>query len=140
MAGCMNLRSTLVSILVLGASGFAHGQKDASLLDPTRPPASVQEPVVPGSPGSPGGGAESAPSHSGLQTVILGKGHKPMAVINGVMVELGDKVGEATLIKLSEFEAVLQGPAGREVLHLLPGGIRKTDSSRVQSQDGTKHD
>lgn len=124
--------STLAPTYLLGAIGLAYGQSDATLADPTRPPVTVSEPASTG-------GAIVAPA-GGLQTIIVGRGHKPMAVINGIMVGLGDKVGEATLVKLSESEAVLQGPAGREVLHLLPGVAKTMDSSRLKKDEGMNHD
>lgn len=113
-------------------AGLAYGQSDATLADPTRPPASVSEPVSAGAP--------NIPAPNGLQTIIVGRGHKPMAVINGLLVGLGDKVGEATLVKLSESEAVLQGPAGREVLQLLPGVAKTTGGARLKKDQGTTYD
>ncbi|MCX7175572.1 MAG: hypothetical protein NT159_16925 [Proteobacteria bacterium] len=134
MAGRLNsIFSPLVAAtLSVGGIGLAYGQKGASLPDPTRPPVTATEVVSPG--------AENVPPPSGLQTVILGRGHKPMAVINGIMVELGDKIGDATLVKLTESEAVLQGPAGKEVLRLLPGVVKKTESSGLKKEDGKNHD
>ena len=117
---------------ILGPVRVAHAQSDAALADPTRPPVTVSEPV------STGDASVVAPG--GLQTIIVGRGRKPMAVINGIMVGLGDKVGEATLVKLSESEAVLQGPAGREVLHLLPGITKTMDRSRLKKDEGMNHD
>ncbi|MFA6312361.1 MAG: hypothetical protein WCV99_09710 [Sterolibacterium sp.] len=125
-------RPLFFSALSLGLVDLAWGQKDAALPDPTRPPVTSAEPVA--------AGAESAPPPSGLQTVILGRGQKPMAVINGTMVELGGKVGDATLVKLTESEAVLQGPAGKQVLHLLPGLVKKTEGSGFKKEDGKNHD
>ena len=119
--------SMLISTWLPGAIGLAHAQSDATLADPTRPPATAASEPVPA-------GATNLPAPSGLQTIIVGRGHKPMAVINGVMLGLGDKLGEATLVKLSESEAVLQGPAGREVLQLLPGVAKKTDGSRPRKE------
>jgi len=122
----------LAATISPGAAGLAYGQSDATLADPMRPPASVSEPVSAGAP--------NVAAPNGLQTIIVGRGHKPMAVINGMMVGLGDKVGEATLVKLSESEAVLQGPAGREVLQLLPGVGKKTDAARPKKDQGTTYD
>lgn len=93
----------------------------ATLPDPTRPPASlaVEESKDPASMDIHAGAA------NGLQTVILRKGRKPVAVINGESVELGGKLGDARLVKVSETEAVLQGENGREVFRLTPGIERK---------------
>lgn len=123
MAGCLKILPRLLpviaSLLLAGAVSLSYGQSDASLSDPTRPPLTLGEPLAPGS--------EGAPPSSELQTVIRRDGHKPTAVINGAIVELGGKVGDATLVKLSESEAVLQGPAGKEILSLTPG-VKKTRS------------
>ncbi len=89
----------------------------APLPDPTRPPEGME--TVEAKPGKPAAAA------AGLQTVIMRKGKKPVAVINGETVELGGKLGEATLVKLGEREAVLQGPQGREVLRLTPDAEKK---------------
>lgn len=124
------MRQASVFVSMAGAAGLVYGQSDAALSDPTRPPQAIVEPVTTASP-------ESAAPPSGLQTVILGKGHKPRAVINGVMVELGGKVGDATLVRLNETEAVLQGPAGREILYLTPG-VEKTDSVRQKPRIGVE--
>lgn len=135
MAGCLDLLPPplLLAIILGGGTGAVWSQGGGSLSDPTRPPMLTIEPVT--------GGSESTPPPSGLQTIILGKGHKPIAVINGVTVALGDKVGDATLVKLNESEAVLQGPAGREVLRLLPGigkgadGLKRSPGVVVERRD-----
>jgi len=114
MAGGLKSPSILqlAAAALAGAAAIAHGQAQATLADPTRPPAAFDA--------SPA--AASAPSAaSGLQAVIMRPGRKPLAVINGSTVLLGGKLGDATLVHLSESEAVLQGPSGREVLRLTPG-------------------
>ncbi len=63
---------------------------------------------------------------SGLQSVILRKNGKPAALINGVVVELGGKVGEARLVKVGEDHVVLRGPLGDETLRLMPAAEKKT--------------
>lgn len=137
MAGCLKCNSChpIVLACLLGWVGYASAQGGRSLPDPTRPPAATN-----GDPASASADVAAAPS--GLQTIILGKGHKPMAVINGVIMELGDKLGDATLVKLTETEAVLQGPSGREVLNLLPGLVKRSGAEgyRIMKDDGMKHD
>jgi len=88
----------------------------AALLDPTRPPTSVSVPSA---------GAEVL-SGPVLQSVMIPKKGKPVAVIGGKQVRLGELYGESRLIKLTEREAVLEGPAGIEHLMLTPG-IEKTN-------------
>jgi len=61
-----------------------------------------------------------------LQSVKIPKKGKPVAVIGGQQVRLGELYGDSRLIRLTEREAVLQGPAGTERLMLTPG-IEKTN-------------
>ncbi len=117
MAGALKSSSRLLQAAALaGAAAVAYGQAlaqaPAALADPTRPPAAFA--ALPAAASAPG-------PVSGLQAVIMRPGRKPLAVINGSTVLLGGKLGDATLVHLSESEAVLLGPAGREVLRLTPG-------------------
>ena len=92
------------------------------LSDPTRPPAGFSAPEA-------DGGGSSGPV---LQSVIVPKKGKPIAVIGGQQVKLGELYGDSRLIKLSEREAVLEGPGGIERLMLTPG-IEKTNIIRKSS-------
>jgi MSHA biogenesis protein MshK len=113
----------LASSLLLAAvsSAFAQG-----LTDPTRPPAAT------GTAASEGGEVAS-----GLQTIIRRAGAKPAAVINGQYVELGGRVGESRLVKVGEDSVVLQGPAGKEEMKLLPG-IEKKPAVRAKPRKAGK--
>ena len=42
--------------------------------------------------------------------------------------------------RIVDSEAVLQGPAGREVLQLLPGVAKKSDASRLKKDEGKIND
>lgn len=89
------------------------------LIDPTRPPASMGE-------STPDATVALGPV---LQTVIIpGKG-KPVAVISGQQVRLGEKYGDSRLVRLTEREAVLLGPSGAEHVLLTPE-VQKTRVSR----------
>lgn len=92
------------------------GAAGAQLNDPTRPPgdAALQADAAAGM-AVPGG----------LQSVILRKHGKPAALINGEVVELGGKVGEARLVKVNEDSVVLKGPGGEEILRLMPAVEKK---------------
>lgn len=99
----------LIALALLLSTSAAFAQ----LADPTRPPANWLTPT------------ESAiqPGESGglrLQSVLIRHGGKPVAVIGGKTVILGGKVGEATLVRLNEREAVLQGADGVTHLYLTP--------------------
>jgi MSHA biogenesis protein MshK len=109
----MALRLTpFISALCLVGWGGGAG---AQLSDPTRPPgdAALQAEAGPGM------------AASGLQSVILRKQGKPAALINGEVVELGGKVGEARLVKINEDSVVLKGPGGEETLRLMPAAEKK---------------
>lgn len=85
-----------------------------ALGDPTRPSA------------PPAGGetqAASAAPASRLQSVLMSRGRK-VALIDGVEVALGGKVGEATLVRMSDSEVVLEKDGEKEVLKLIPQAER----------------
>jgi MSHA biogenesis protein MshK len=107
-------RSGLLLLLAIAAPLRALGQ--AGLADPTRPPPGATSEMA-------GLGEAGGPT---LQSVIIPKKGKPMAVIGGQQVVLGGMYGDSRLISLTEREAVLEGPAGIERLRLTPG-IEKTN-------------
>lgn len=88
----------------------------AQIADPTRPPVGVAET------------ADEAAVAAGpvLQSVLIPKNGRPLAVIDGQQVRLGERLGERRLVRLSEREAVLDGPLGIERLQLTPG-VEKTN-------------
>lgn len=90
-----------------------------SLADPTQPPAGL---------GSGANAVEEAASR--LTSVILPKKGRPAAVIDGQVVALGAMVGEMRLVRVSESEAVLEGPEGTERLYLTPGVEKKMNVTR----------
>ena len=100
------LSRTLLALVVLALPLAARAQ----LADPTRPPADILE----------------AASESGvaagpvLQSVLIPENGRPLAVIDGLLVRLGERYRESRLIKLTEREAVLDGPAGIDRLRLTP--------------------
>lgn len=119
MADRVNLREgggwgrALLAALLGLAPAFVLAQ--GALADPTRPPAGVES----AGPGSDGGG-------SLLQSVLIPKKGRPVAVIGGQTVKLGEKYGDSTLIKVSEREVVLEGADGVERLLLTPA-VEKTN-------------
>jgi len=124
----------LTLLVVIPAILLAAATAQAELPDPTRPPAGLV--------------AEEASSEMAagpvLQSVLIPKKGRAVAVIGGKQVYLGDMYGESRLTKLSEREAVLEGPSGVERLLLTPGiektniVMKKTNKSptprRVQSE------
>jgi len=82
-----------------------------AITDPTRPPAEI---------------AVKAPEVEGgviqlhqLQSVIISPTRRA-AIIDGVVVELGAKYGDAVLTKVAEDEVVLRSDGSQEVLKLHP--------------------
>ena len=98
------------------------------LPDPTRPPAGLAQE---------GGQADAAALGPVLESVVIpGKG-RPLAVISGRQVRLGEKYGDSRLVRLNEREAVLDGPSGVERLLLTPG-IEKINSMTMTTKNSTK--
>ena len=80
--------------------------------DPTRPPDGFAA-GDPGAAGDAGGGLV-------LQSVMISPSRKA-AIINGEMVRLGEKYGDAVLIKVTENEVVLKSGNATQVLKMYPG-------------------
>jgi MSHA biogenesis protein MshK len=97
------------SLAVALALALCAASAIAQMNDPTRPPASFGT----SEPDSGGGGIM-------LQSVLISPGQKA-AIINGVLVKLGEKYGDAVLIAVAENEVVLRSGGGRQVLKLYPG-------------------
>lgn len=113
----------LLASALAGAVNSACAQKAAksdqsAFADPTRPPAAMMVEV-------PSLNTKAVVPAAGLQAVVLQNGTRKLAVINGETVPLGGKLGESTLIGLSESEAVLEGPNGKEIMHMTPGVEKK---------------
>jgi len=81
------------------------------MTDPTRPP-----------PGFAAGDSEMAAGSGGpvLQSVMISASGSA-AIISGEMVRLGQKYGDAVLVKVAESEVVLKSESGMQVLKLYPG-------------------
>ena len=69
----------------------------------------------------------AVPVASGLQVVIMRINCKPVTLIDGNVVKLGDPVGEAKLVRIKNNEdaVVLRGPQGNETLRLTPAAEKK---------------
>lgn len=86
------------------------GVQAESLRDPTRPPAELEVVAA--------GGAEIAKGPI-LQSVLISAGRKS-AIIGGQVVGLGEKYGEALVVKITESEVVLKTGTVTETLRLFP--------------------
>lgn len=97
---------------LLAGSSASQAALAQALGDPMRPP---------GTPGpSPAQASkDSATGATRLQSVLISPGRR-IAVIDGRVVQVGERVGDARLVEISESHVVLQSPAGRETLRLNP--------------------
>ncbi|MDE2584904.1 MAG: hypothetical protein KGN39_05850 [Betaproteobacteria bacterium] len=94
----------LIPLAAAAQAGFA---------DPTRPGAATM---------MDGAASTAGPA---LQSVILPKGGRPVALVDGQEVRVGDKLGEGVVTFIGETQIKIKGPAGVEVLRLTPG-VEKT--------------
>lgn len=128
------MRRALRSVFAFALTGFVGvATVLAQAPDPTRPPDALLAPATEG-------GAGKA-VESGVQTVILRPGGKSGAVINGQYVEVGGKLGDKRVLKITESEVVLKGESGREVIKATPAiekvPTRKTAAAKRPTTTGT---
>ena len=99
----------LASVLLIGLALALPSAAQVPMADPTRPPPGVER-------------GEPQPDVAGslLQSVLIPKKGRPLAVIGGQTVPLGGKYGESTLVRVTERDVVLEGPEGVERLLLTP--------------------
>jgi len=121
MAAYLTLGLALI-VSLAAPSGLAQG-----LSDPTRPPREIL------------GGAdflEAAPSLSPAQVVIISTDRR-QATINGQTVGLGGRYGNATLVRISDEEIVLQRPEGTETIKLYSSVHRRKHWPAAQNETET---
>jgi len=92
--------------------------------DPTRPPAGYDT-AAPAAAGDADGAMR-------LQSVMISPTHKS-AIISGVTVGLGEKYGDAVLVKVTENEVVLRSGGENQVLKLYPGIEKRAVKPAAQS-------
>ncbi len=115
----MNLPlARLIAISALLAAGSAASSASEAapvgvLVDPTRPPSA--QGAVPG--------AEKNAQNRTVQSVLIGPG-RSVAVIDGEMVRVGSRLGEARVVRIDESGVVLRNGARMEILRLLPDAAR----------------
>lgn len=102
MAAYLTL-SFALAVLLGAPRGFAQ-----ELSDPTRPPREIL-----------GGAADLSPppGYSPAQVVVISKDRR-QATINGQTVNLGGRYGNATVVRISDEEIVLQRPDSTQVIRL----------------------
>lgn len=103
--------------VLLGAHCAAQAAPAGLSVDPTRPPSPAA--------GVPGG--EGSAQSRILQSVLIAPG-RSVAVIDGEMVRVGSRLGDAEVVKIDESGVVLRSGGRTETLRLLP------DAKRVGSR------
>lgn len=94
------LRLLASGLVLIFVSGRVHAEE---IDDPTRPPVAFLNPAA----------VAAVPAMTtGVASVKIGPGKKRSAIINGMAVSLGDAVGDATLVGVSENGAVLRHADG----------------------------
>jgi MSHA biogenesis protein MshK len=106
----------IVALCALAALAAGSSASQAALAqalaDPMRPPA------TPG-PSPAEGAGDAGKAAARLQSVLISPARR-VAVIDGRVVRLGERVGDARLVAISESQVVLQRASGRETLKLNP--------------------
>jgi len=101
------------------------------LSDPTRPPPEIL-----------GGRAvapEPAASSSPAQVVIISKDRRQVT-INGRTVGLGERYGNATVVRITDEEIVLQRPEATETIKLYSSVQRKKHSPAARTDNAGKQE
>jgi len=108
--------------LALTLAGMLFGNNAAAQMgiDPTRPPDALGAGVMDPNSAEAGGGMT-------LQSILISPTVKS-AIISGVVVKLGEKYGDAVLVKVAESEVVLKSRTASQVLKLYPG-VEKRESA-----------
>jgi MSHA biogenesis protein MshK len=118
------LRAIGLVLLGLALPCLGVGAEPAPLPDPTRPPHGAV--VAPGgvAAGADPAGDDEEPAPV-LSSIMIPAGGKPLAVIDGKVVRVGDTVGEAKVVRITETGVVLKGAQGTETLRMTPGVEKK---------------
>ena len=109
-------RLVAISVLLVAGSGASIASDTAPagvFADPTRPPSVLS--AVPG--------AEKSTQNRTVQSVLIAPG-RSVAVVDGEMVRVGSRLGEAQVVKIDESGVVLRSGARTETLRLLPDAAR----------------
>ncbi len=129
MADRMNALCFCVSLAAAGLLAAAGAQAQA----PARvSPAGLSDPTRPPSAGAFGDAQDDAPAGRQLQSVLFSGGRK-LAIIDGTVVRLGGRLGEARVVSISETAVTLRTGNETEVLKLYPA-IDKRPVKRVTSR------
>lgn len=117
-------RAIALALMLFSASAVAQVGND-----PTRPPTGFGAGAADADIADTGGGMT-------LQSVMISPTIKT-AIISGVTVKLGEKYGDAVLVKVAENEVVLKSGATSQVLKLYPG-VEKRESAPTPAKSAPR--
>lgn len=126
MAAKQIILRSAVTCMLIGAVIPAFAQ---ALVDPTRPPASLGA--------EPAGNGQAVPAGPVLQSVLISPRRKE-AIISGQAVKVGDKVGEATVVRIAEDQVLLRRGKEIETLKLFPNIEKRSTPSRAGSKSDAR--
>lgn len=155
----MNMRGLL--LCGLGGAGVLLGAWSQAadvivLSDPTRPPSAVLRAMSSKGSGGQGAGlsaASAAPGASApasgasapavrreprLMSVRVGADHGSVALLDGRLVMVGDRVGDATVASIDDDGVVLRGPKGSQRLSLTPAASKRWPGMESPASGGGK--
>jgi MSHA biogenesis protein MshK len=119
------IRNAALSACLLAAAGAAGAAPVSAAMqdmpDPMRPPAALGA-----SRDTAAGAASGGPV---LQSVLISPLRK-IAIVDGQTVAVGDKVGDAKVVHISEGEVTLQSGTGVSTLKLFPNIEKQVSSAR----------
>lgn len=118
---------TAAALFGLAVAAICCAAQAQALGDPTRPPgtAGLADGAEPGA-------QSSAPQ---LQSILISP-QRRLAVINGQTVALGGRIGDATLLAISETGVVLRRGGQLETLRLLPDAGKKPARTSAPGKGG----
>ncbi|MBX9963616.1 MAG: MSHA biogenesis protein MshK [Burkholderiales bacterium] len=115
--------------MALALAASVHGAWAETLPDPTRPPAFLFAPADgDGPPAEASGGLV-------LQSVLIAPNRRS-AIIGGRTLSVGDRLGDFTLVRVSEGEVQLRGPEGARTLKLFPAVTKRVAHGGDTTVDG----
>jgi MSHA biogenesis protein MshK len=117
-APVMLLRS---AILLAGWMAALHAAAQ-SMPDPTRPPFVARSTAT-------GPAAPAEAPVPVLQSILIAKDRR-MAIISGQRYDVGDRIGDARIIRISETEVLLRSGASQTTLRLFPQVLKRTVGPR----------
>lgn len=120
----INNRVKILIALFVAFSAKGSAVLGQNLVDPTRPPAIAESGAEQG--------AASGASGPELQSVLISPTRR-VAIISGQSVTLGERFGEARVVKITENEVVLQNGKELQVLKLFPGVQKNIKPGRAGS-------